>query len=961
MDSELTFFVLLVLSIPVIAIIALVLSVGLRNRTALLEMRIKLLEQAVERLTAAPAKSLAQQPAVQSRAPPASTAWRATPATPAEPHGAAGEEDGEPKHVASDATSHFSSPASEAVQKTGQKTDQAAPPQAGQTAAAPPPGGQQPARPGGDASGSGRGGLEEKLGARWSVWVGALALAIGGLMLVRFSIEEGYFGPAARIILGLALGAGLVGGGEWLRRRDLRAGRPVATGNHPFATPGAPAALTAAGAATVFGSVYAAYALYDFIGPAAAFIALGVVAVLTMSSAVLQGPALAAFGLPAALAAPLLISSSQPRLWPLTLYVAAVVASAYGLARIRHWRWLAIAAALGAWLWGLALVAAGYGSPLAANAHVIIQLALAAAALAVEPHWRTADRDARPDGFALIVLAGCAVLGVASFDLPLGPPARILTAGAMAGLLFAIGWRLAPVAAATLLAGAVSAGALWNWRVVALATQEPQTLAPGGVGSYPMPENLTVYLGFAIVAALVISAGALRRLLAGRDLPLFAAASYAAAATLTPLALMSVVWMRTASFAPSIPFGIVAAALALAGAALTARLRSGAESDAPNHQLATGAMACAAIAAIALGLTFVLDKGMLTVAFALTAPGIAWVAVRLQLPALRYAAGAIGFLVLGRIIWNPAIAASGAIGATPVFNWLLWGYGVPAVAFAVTSVLLARQRRDRITGLCEGLAIIFSALLVLFEIRHALNGGDPFRAASDHLEAGLLATSALLFSMALTRMNGRRTDLVYRIASLGFALISLVIVIIGLLILANPLFTGEVVLGGALFNSLIPAYLAPALAAASLVWMSKDAWPRWRTLTTAGMALLLFTSYVMLAIRHYFQGPDLAFWRHTGEAEWWCYTAALLAMGVALLAWGLLRRRRLARLASAPFILAAVLKAFLFDMANLDGVWRALSLIGLGLVLIGIARAYQLLLYPASHSQGDQGAERDQT
>jgi uncharacterized membrane protein len=36
---------------------------------------------------------------------------------------------------------------------------------------------------------------------------------------------------------------------------------------------------------------------------------------------------------------------------------------------------------------------------------------------------------------------------------------------------------------------------------------------------------------------------------------------------------------------------------------------------------------------------------------------------------------------------------------------------------------------------------------------------------------------------------------------------------------------------------------------------------------------------------------------------------------------------------------------FLFDMAGLTGIWRALSLIGLGVVLIGIARVYQRLLF----------------
>jgi uncharacterized membrane protein len=37
---------------------------------------------------------------------------------------------------------------------------------------------------------------------------------------------------------------------------------------------------------------------------------------------------------------------------------------------------------------------------------------------------------------------------------------------------------------------------------------------------------------------------------------------------------------------------------------------------------------------------------------------------------------------------------------------------------------------------------------------------------------------------------------------------------------------------------------------------------------------------------------------------------------------------------------------FVFDLAVLEGVFRALSFIGLGVVLVGIALLYQRLLFP---------------
>src|SRR6185437_12771864 len=55
-------------------------------------------------------------------------------------------------------------------------------------------------------------GLEENLTSRWFVWLGAIAVALAGTFLVKYSIDEGYLGPAARCVLGFLLGAVLAVG-----------------------------------------------------------------------------------------------------------------------------------------------------------------------------------------------------------------------------------------------------------------------------------------------------------------------------------------------------------------------------------------------------------------------------------------------------------------------------------------------------------------------------------------------------------------------------------------------------------------------------------------------------------------------------------------------------------------------------------------------------------------------------
>ena len=83
----------------------------------------------------------------------------------------------------------------------------------------------------------------------------------------------------------------------------------------------------------------------------------------------------------------------------------------------------------------------------------------------------------------------------------------------------------------------------------------------------------------------------------------------------------------------------------------------------------------------------------------------------------------------------------------------------------------------------------------------------------------------------------------------------------------------------------------------------------------------------------------------TTGAEQYTYSIAWLAFGVVLLGIGILVNSQRARLASAAVIALTILKAFLIDMSTLTGVYRALSFMCLGLVLVAIGWLYQRILF----------------
>ena len=791
-------------------------------------------------------------------------------------------------------------------------------------------------------------GFEERMGTRWSVWVGGIALALGGLLLVRYSIEQGIFGPGVRVMLGAVLAAALAGAGEWLRRTDAKL--PIDTIPSAYI----PGVLTAAGTIAAFGTIYAAHALHGFIGAAGAFTLLGAVGLAAMLAASVHGPALAGLGLAGSFATPLLVSSATPNPWPVVLFLGVVAAAAHALATAKRWSWLSVAAAIGAMLWGLVMIAeaAGSGAWIApAMLHAALQLLLAGYFLVGLPDVANADEAGKPDFKAVGVLAGLAAVGVGVLIVNGGvSPASVTFAGLLIAILAAAGLRSVPVAPAIAVAGAVVLAKMFIW--------------PSAYGSrldlghfttlFTEPLNPAGYAAFALNSALAVAALSGFRLFASPRLKAWSAGTYAATAAVLPCLALALAHLRMTGFERSLVFSLLALALAglFAFAAGTFQA-SERKTPTPAVKLGTGAFAAAAVAAVALALVFYLDRGYLTVALAVAAFATAYMADLKGIPALRSAVVALGVAVLARVIWDPRIMGE-AIGTTPIFNWLLFGYGVPALAFFASARVLEKTAKDKASGLSDALALVFAGLLAFFEIRHLLHGGDVFAAHTDHVELGLMLLVALGFAYALMRSGIGRGNVVFQTASLVYGGISALVTVFGLLISQNPFFVDDPVRSFGPVNSLWLAYLAPAIAAALLARHARGRWPALITLGVAALALALLFTFVSLEVRHAYHGESLVYWHATNQAEFWSYSAAWLLLGIGLLGYGLWREMPEARLASAAIVVLTVLKVFLWDMSDLEGAWRAFSFIGLGLVLVGIGLVYQRLVFAPDSGETQQ-------
>lgn len=776
-------------------------------------------------------------------------------------------------------------------------------------------------------------GFEERLGTRWVVWIGGLALALGGFFMVRYSIEAGLVGPGVRVFLGGLFAAALLGAGEWSRRKESISNIQAL----PIAN--IPAILTAAGTAVAFATIYAAYALYGFLVPATAFVLLGLVALGTLAAALLHGPALAGLGVVGAFATPILVSSDKPDYWALYIYLAIVTAASFGLARIRLWRWLAVTTIAFAVLWIFPGLDTGELQIAPHAFHVIAGFVLAALLVVCGFMFGPTIEDGEIEPVSSSALGaylfGAMLIVLSSAHADLALIAYTLLAG---GTLF-VAWR-APAATGALGAAAATVFIVFaEWAV--RANPDMLVLSGGpmpGVGPAATDSSVTLHLVMAAIFALGFGiAGFLAQ---GRSNSAVIPVVWSAAAVATPITILIALYARIAHLDRSIPFAILAVLLAAAFGAATEALTR--RETRPGVAASTALFATGTLGALALALTFALEKGWLTIALALMSLGTAWISLQRPIPFLRWLAAIFAGLVTARIGYDPRIVGD-AVGTTPIFNWLLWGYGLPAASFWAASVFLRRRGDDPPLRMVETAAILFTALLAFMEIRHLATGGRMTSPPS-LLEFALQVCVALAMAIGLERLRLRSHSIVHNVGAVALTAIAGLIGVFGLLILENPWLLSSVNVGGLVFNLLLLGYALPAVLMLLLSYAVAGHRPVAYANTIAGGALVFALTYVTLEIRRFYHGPVLLYGGTTG-AEQYTYSIGWLGFGVVLLGVGILVNSERARLASAAVIALTILKAFVIDMSTLTGVYRALSFMCLGIVLVAIGWLYQRILF----------------
>ena len=740
--------------------------------------------------------------------------------------------------------------------------------------------------------------FERLVAGRLLVWLGGIALVVAAIFLIRYSI--GLVTPEVRMIAAALFGLILLGAGEYAHRArffigDLRVAQ----------------ALVGAGLAILYATTYGAHILHGLIGTGTASLLMLIVTAAALGLALRHGPATAVMGLAGGFLTPLLVGDPDAGALTLLGYLALLDVAIFVIAWRQRWTWLAAAAVVLSFAWSLTIISGPAAEAVLAGGFTVM---LSIIASLVRPGRGRELVLVQPLAIGLVLLA----ILVSRADI--GAIAWILFA-ILAGASMILGaireeYRLAPSLAlvlALLLLG-VRAALPDDPLMPAVALGATLLFGLGGLALAAWKDRLT----WQLVAAIGFAAPVL--VLRALQPDTLSPPAWGGAMLVLALGPAALVWLGRRRASPDAPADL---GLLVAGAAAAALLIAAGWDWLPSSFVPAGWLAAALL--IGLAARRLEDLALTTIAALVAALAVArsvWLVPELSAAAVT---GIVGDPVLSGDLPDAAAA--------------LQILGLPALLLVALRLILpplplgARRAIPGVAGL-----FAVAATYVLFKQAFGLADAEDF--ATRGLLERTLVTQALfalgwLLGSGRVRLPRLEPDLVRLGGTLLTAFAAARLIWFDL-IAHNPVWRAQWVGDLPIANLVAAEYLAGA------IWLYL-ARRRADAATRSGLWLAAFfvalVGGVMLLVRQAFHGA----WLNgpvTTLGEFYSYSLAGLIVAIALLVAGIRLPDKALRLAGLVLLTATIIKVFLVDARELEGIWRVLSFLGLGIALIGVGRLY---------------------
>ena len=746
----------------------------------------------------------------------------------------------------------------------------------------------------------------------WMTWIGAIALALGGVFLAKYSLEAGLLSPAMRLSAGGLFGIGLIAAAYYLHYKRI-----VFEGFNNYI----PAALASGGFMTCFALMFLAYNSFSMLSAEWAFIGLAVIAVCASAMAIKLGPLLAVIGIIGAYSVPVWVNTGSGQLFSLLIYVALVsVAAAVVAHKVqRVWLWYLLwVGHIGWYLVGLTLF--NYDTVWLIGAFALLsilgliaiaRLGLGFNTLEVRPHSFKRLVNLFPDhGLLLAFIA----------------PLMI----AMLLSVFNLQWQIVALLSIALLLFLVLKNSRWDvWLGVSLVVA--LLLVVSAKQTYAFDDALFIFkneYGLGLLLALGLSGYGLYF---GNKYPKRLA--FHLLASLSVFVLVGTLYALIPNTALATAYPLWAVLLCLMSAVLIKFTQN-------NTTLwQRFSYWVGANANITLAITMLLSDSGLTIALAVQVLLLSLLIKKYNVAMPHWPIKALVAALLLRLTlspWTPSYDELSIFG----LHWSLVVYPLCIGLFFAAAKCF---NTSKLKIWLEGAALHCLALFVTTETSYQLVGHYPQLFSLSFYEQVLLSCNLLaLGCVYLYRaQSAGQLGKLYRTAGLILSALA------GLLLINttldnNPLLMRLYVGETPIFNWILLIWFVPSLLALWLASLVKSLNAKLSQITL-GVSGLLALLAINTLIRQYWQGGFIYLDKATSDAELYSYSVIWLLLGALVVIAGHLKQQRLLQNVGLGILGAVIVKVFLIDMANLTGLLKALSFIGLGLSLVGLSWLFQKL------------------
>ncbi|MCP4100464.1 MAG: DUF2339 domain-containing protein [Lentisphaerae bacterium] len=329
----------------------------------------------------------------------------------------------------------------------------------------------------------------------------------------------------------------------------------------------------------------------------------------------------------------------------------------------------------------------------------------------------------------------------------------------------------------------------------------------------------------------------------------------------------------------------------------------------------------------------------------------------------QYATLIFGYISLGMVllshglILNPYFTNQ-SVGSGLIFNTLLVAYLVPGIIAGIVHWISRSRRPLHYVTALETVSWLLLSGFVFLTVRHLFHGEFIGRDFQDFTTEEIYThTLSMLVIIAAVGFLYERLFNNWKSYILPFAFVVTIATFIFINLLKYlPLRYGVEVGEQTILNALLHGFLLPTilfLAIRQIAKSLKDWDVPYFSQSLGGLALVTGFAWATFTVRHIWHGSAL-YNLKLYSTETYTYSAMWLLLGVGILLLAEWKNSKEMKGASAIFIFAATIKVFLFDMSALEGGLRALSFIGLGVVLIGIGLFFQRLLFRDTNKTDEQ-------